>query len=139
VLYDPNRDVAVLDVPGLRAAALRFAGPAGRGDSAVVLGYPEDGPFTAGAARVRDTQQATGPNIYQDRQVTRQIYAIEAQVRPGNSGGPLITPGGRVDGVVFAASTDDPSTGYALTAREVAADARRGAAAAAVVSTQGCD
>jgi len=139
VLYDPNRDVAVLDVPALRSRPLAFANPLSRGDSAIVLGYPEDGPFTAGAARIRDTQQATGPNIYQNREVTRQIYAVEATVRPGNSGGPLLTPKGDVAGVVFAASTDSPSTGYALTAAEVASDARAGATAHDAVSTQGCD
>lgn len=139
VLFDPNRDVAVLDVPGLRSAALQFNAPVDRGASAIVLGYPENGGFTSGAARVRQTQQAVGPNIYQDRQVSRQIYAIYAQVRPGNSGGPLLSPGGRVDGVVFAASTDQPSTGYALTAQEVASDAHRGATATTAVSTQSCD
>lgn len=139
VLYDPDRDIAVLDVPGLRAAALPFAGPAARGASAIVLGYPENGGFTAGAARIRDTENAVGPNIYQDRQVTRQIYAIYATVRPGNSGGPLLSPGGRVDGVVFAASTDQSNTGYVLTAHEVAGDAARGARATGTVSTQSCD
>jgi S1-C subfamily serine protease len=139
VLYDPDRDVAVLAVPGLQAPPLHFGGPVSRGASAIVLGYPENGGFTAGAARIRDTEKAAGLNIYQDRPVSRQIYAIYATVRPGNSGGPLISPSGTVDGVVFAASTDHPNTGYALTAEEVAGDAQRGAKATAPVSTQGCD
>lgn len=140
VLFDPNRDVAVLDVPGLRAPALHFAGSlAGRGASAIVLGYPENGGFTPGAARIRDVERAVGPNIYQDRQVTRQIYGIYATVRPGNSGGPLLAADGSVDGVVFAASTDQSNTGYALTSQEVAGDAARGAQATAPVSTQSCD
>lgn len=139
VLYDPERDVAVLYVPGLALSPLSFAGPAAVGANAVVAGYPENGPFLAVPARVRGVQEARGPDIYQQNQVTRQIYAIRAVVRPGNSGGPLLSPNGRVYGVVFAAAVDSPDTGYALTAAEVGPDARAGAQATAPVSTQGCD
>ena len=139
VLYDPDRDLAVLDVPGLTGTPLAFAGPARTGDSAVVVGYPLDGPFRADAARVRGTQQAKGPNIYHSRTVVREIYAMRARVRPGNSGGPLLDPTGRVLGVVFAAAADDQETGYALTAREVASDAAAGRAATARVGTGACD
>jgi S1-C subfamily serine protease len=139
VLYDPNRDVAVLDVPGLSRAPLHFAGPVGTGASAVVAGYPENGPLTAVPARVAGEQAFTGPNIYANRQVTRDVYTLRARVRPGNSGGPLLNPEGAVDGVVFAASVDQPDVGYALTAAEVQSDARRGATATKQVSTQSCD
>ncbi len=139
VLYDPDTDIAVLAVPGLTAPPLSFAGAASSGSSAVVAGYPEDGPFTAVAARVRDEQDIRGPNIYQTRTVVRSVYAVRAQVLPGNSGGPLLTTAGAVSGVVFAASTDTADTGYALTARQVAADARAGEQASGAVSTEGCD
>jgi S1-C subfamily serine protease len=139
VLYDPDRDVAVLAVPDLHVVPLVFAGQARTGDGAVVVGYPQDGPFRADAARVRGTQEAKGPDTYQRRTVVRQIYALRARVRPGNSGGPLVSPGGKVYGVVFAAAADDAQTGYALTAREVSADAALGRTATGSVSTQGCD
>jgi S1-C subfamily serine protease len=139
VLYDPKRDVAVLFVPGFDRAPLSFAGTASRGQSAVVAGYPQNGPFRAVAARIRARQPAQGPDIYQSRQVTREIYAVYAVVRPGNSGGPLLSPEGAVYGVVFAASVDDPQTGYALTSREVGSDAAAGAGLTSGVSTQGCD
>jgi S1-C subfamily serine protease len=139
VLYDPKRDVAVLYVPGLGGTSLAFGGPLARGRSAIVLGFPQDGPFDARAARVRLLQQARGPDIYQDREVTREIYSLYALVRPGNSGGPLLTPGGKVAGVVFAAAVDNSRTGYALTAAEVAPDATAGESAVSPVSTQGCD
>jgi S1-C subfamily serine protease len=139
VLYDPNRDVAVLDVPGLARTPLRLAPrTASPGSSADVIGYPENGPFTVRPARIRDEAPLTGPNIYSNRVVTRSVYALRAVVRPGNSGGPLLAPDGRVDGVVFAASTTEPDTGYALTSREVARDAARGSTATAPVGTQGC-
>ncbi len=118
---------------------LAFTGPAATGDSAIVVGYPQDGPYRADAARVRGTQDARGPNIYESKTVVRQIYALRARVRPGNSGGPLLDPQGRVFGVVFAAAADDPQTGYALTAKEVSGDAARGRTATAGVSTQRCD
>jgi len=139
VLYDPKRDIAVLNVQGLDATPLRFAGPAPSGADAIVAGYPLDGPFTAVPARVGPSQEATSPDIYQSTQVTRQIYSIRADVRPGNSGGPLLTRQGRVDGVVFAAAITVPHTGYALTAGEVASDAAAGATATVPVSTEGCD
>jgi S1-C subfamily serine protease len=139
VLYDPNRDVAVLDVPGLERRPLDFAGAQTIGTDAVVAGYPEDGPLTAAAARIAGDQTVTGPNIYQTRQVSREVYTIRGKVLPGNSGGPLLTTSGTVAGVVFAASLDASNVGYALTAAEVASDARAGADATTPVSTHGCD
>ena len=139
VLFDPGRDVAVLAVPGLDREPLEFTGPAEQGASAVVAGYPRGQPFRADAARVRGTQRARGPDIYQRETVVREIYALRGLVQPGNSGGPLLTPEGQVYGVIFAAAADDPQTGYALTADEVSSAAREGAAATEAVDTQSCD
>ncbi|HEU5421493.1 MAG TPA: MarP family serine protease [Streptosporangiaceae bacterium] len=138
VLYDPQRDVAVLNVPGLAAHPLTFAGPAPFGASAIVAGYPLNRPFTVGAARLDSAESAIGPNIYQNAQVRRQIYPIRALVRPGNSGGPLLAPDGSVYGVVFAAAVSLKNTGYALTASEVSSDVARGERATSPVSTQAC-
>jgi S1-C subfamily serine protease len=139
VLFDSDRDIAVLAVPGLNRAPLKFGPRAKSGSDAIVVGYPQDGPFTPVAARVAAVQKARGPDIYQSRTVTREIYALRARVLPGNSGGPLLATDGSVYGVVFAAAADDPKTGYALTAHEVASDAERGATATEQVSTRGCD
>jgi len=135
VLFDPDKDVAVLYVPGLRAPVLKFDDSASRGDSAVVAGYPQDGDLNLQAATVANRVRATGQNIYNDASVTREIYSIRSTVRPGNSGGPLLTTDGKVYGVVFARSTSDDETGYVLTADEVAADAERAANATAPVDT----
>ncbi|MCQ4195580.1 MarP family serine protease [Streptomyces parvulus] len=135
VLFDPAKDVAVLYVPGLTAPVLRFDDGAERGDAAVVAGYPQDGDLDLRAATVANRIRATGQNIYSDANVTREIYSIRSTVRPGNSGGPLLTTEGRVYGVVFARSTSDAGTGYVLTAAEVAADAERAADATAAVDT----
>ncbi|MFF8998664.1 MarP family serine protease [Streptomyces achromogenes] len=135
VLFDPGRDVAVLYVPGLRAPALRFAPDAGRGDRAVVAGYPENGGLDLRAATVADRVRAIGPDIHDERTVTREVYTVRSEVLPGDSGGPLLTPEGRVLGMVFARSASDAGTGYVLTAAELTGDARRAATATARVDT----
>lgn len=135
VLFDADKDVAVLYVPGLRAPLLRFDDSASRGDAAVVAGYPEDGGLDLQAATVASRIDATGRNIYNTDQVTRDIYSIRSTVRPGNSGGPLLTTQGQVYGVVFARSTSDAETGYVLTVDEVTAEARRAATSTAAVDT----
>ncbi|MFE4697018.1 MarP family serine protease [Streptomyces sp. NPDC056738] len=135
VLFDPQKDVAVLYVPALQAPVLHFDGVASRGDSAVVAGYPQDGGLDLQAATVASRINATGQNIYNTGTVTREIYSIRSTVRPGNSGGPLLTTDGKVYGVVFARSTSDAETGYVLTAHEVASDARKAAHATARVDT----
>jgi S1-C subfamily serine protease len=140
VFYDPQVDVAVLYVPGLGLPSLRFAGPASPGDDAVVAGYPLDAQtLQAEPARIGGIQNAQGPNIYQTTTVTRQIYEIRAVVESGNSGGPLLSPAGIVDGVVFAAAVGVSDTGFALTAAQVSADAAAGEGLTTPVSTMGCD
>jgi S1-C subfamily serine protease len=139
VLFDPQRDVAVLAVPDLTAPALRLAPTdLGRGDDAVVAGFPRNGPFSAGAARVRSVLSAIGEDIYGKPGVTREVYSLYANVQQGNSGGPLLDTSGRIVGIVFAKSLDDALTGYALTVKEVGQDIRAGIAADAQVSSGGC-
>jgi S1-C subfamily serine protease len=139
VLYDPQVDIAVLYVPGLDLSPLHFDYQGQAGASAVVAGYPLNRGFTQDAARIGGTQNAVGPDIYQTGQVNRQIFEIRANVEPGNSGGPLLSPSGTVYGVVFAAAVDASNTGFALTANEVSADAHAGANQTLPTSTQGCD
>jgi S1-C subfamily serine protease len=139
VLYDSKRDVAVLDVPGLRAPALRFARQdAATGEPALVLGFPEDGPFTAGTARIRSRFEVTGNDIYGTHTVTREVYAVRAVVRSGNSGGPLVGDDGTVSGMVFATALDSSDTGYALTDDEIGSDATAGVHAGDPVGTGSC-
>ena len=139
VVFDPSRDVAVLDVPDLNAPVLAFSGaPALTGDSAVVLGYPEDGPFTAKSARVRSRTTIEGNDIYGSRPVRREIYSVRSIVRSGNSGGPLLAANGTVLGVVFATALDSSDTGFVLTDQEIAPDANAGRSATVQVGTGRC-
>ncbi|MER6036280.1 MULTISPECIES: MarP family serine protease [unclassified Streptomyces] len=139
VLYDWKRDIAVLDVPDLTANALKFSTQdASGGDGAIVAGFPENGSYDVRAARVRGRITANGPDIYHRGTVGRDVYSLYATVRQGNSGGPLLTPDGRVYGVVFAKSLDDADTGYALTADEIQQDIARGRTANQQVGTDSC-
>lgn len=139
VLYDWERDIAVLDVPNLKAPALRFSTQdAASGDSAIVAGFPQNGSYNVQPARVRGRITATGPDIYHRKTVRRDVYSLYATVRQGNSGGPLLTPDGKVYGVVFAKSLDDAETGYALTADEIRQDIAKGRTANQQVDSDSC-
>ncbi|MGH3546439.1 MAG: MarP family serine protease, partial [Mycobacteriales bacterium] len=46
VVYDPRRDLAVLYAPTLDAPVMTFTGAAGRGDDAIVAGFPLSNPYT---------------------------------------------------------------------------------------------
>ena len=139
VVYDPERDLAVIYVQGLREPVLPFVQkPASTGNSAVVLGYPLDGPYNAQSARVREVSRITGPDIYDKNDVTREIYTIRALVRSGNSGGPLVTTNGQVLGVIFAAAADNRNVGFALTAAEAAGVAKAGATKTSGTRTGNC-
>ena len=141
VHYDPRTDIAVLDVDTHDIPALRFAAgdkAAGEGDPVAVVGYPQDGPFDIESARVRSAPTPRSPDIYGNGTVLRKVFSLRGLVRPGNSGGPILTPTGAVAGVVFAASVTDSDTGYALTADEVADAARQGRTQDAEVGTGAC-
>jgi S1-C subfamily serine protease len=138
VVFDPRRDLAVLAVPGLGAPPLPLGRQLSRGNSAVVAGFPLDGPYRLDAARVRTVLDARGADIYGDPGTVREVYSLFARVQPGNSGGPLLSKAGAVVGIVFAKSLDDESTGYALTLDEAAPVLRKGRSATAAVGTGGC-
>jgi S1-C subfamily serine protease len=122
VSYDPTVDIAILAVPNLPPGPLAFANtPATSGTEAIVMGYPGGGGFVATPARVRELIELSGPDIYRNATINREVYTVRASVEQGNSGGPLINLNGQVLGVVFGAAVDDNDTGFVLTAKEVAA------------------
>ncbi|MET9151362.1 MarP family serine protease [Streptomyces griseoflavus] len=139
VLYDWGRDIAVLDVPDMKAPALRFAAEdASSGDGAIVAGFPENGAYDVRAARVRGRITANGADIYHRGTVRRDVYSLFANVRQGNSGGPLLSTDGTVYGVVFAKSRDNAETGYALTVDEIQEDIAKGRTANREVDSDSC-
>ena len=123
VYFDPERDVAVLFAPGFAEPGLTF-GPADRGTPGAVIGYPGGQQRQVVPAVVDGAVTAEGRDIYNSNLVTRQIFVLQATVRPGNSGGPLVDLQGRVLGMVFATSASDPNQAYALTDDEIMSDIR---------------
>ena len=138
VYYDPDVDVAVIAVESGEIAALPFDVEVEPKEGVAILGFPEDGPYDVQTGRIRSEQRLRSPNIYGDGAVIRDVLSLRGSVRPGNSGGPVVSSGGDVVGVVFAASLTDSDTGYALTAEQVAQAATRGVAATDATDTQDC-
>jgi S1-C subfamily serine protease len=138
VYYNPDIDIAVLAVEGLRAQELRFDRDGRPRQVGAVLGYPQDGPYDVQAARIRGEQRLRSGDIYDDGTVLREVYSLRSLIRPGNSGGPLVSTSGKVLGVVFAASVADSETGYALTANQVASAAADGLTHRRSVDTGPC-
>ncbi|MBM6398833.1 MarP family serine protease [Phycicoccus sonneratiae] len=115
VAFDPDRDVAVLAARSLGAPALDRGAQLEADDGAVLAGFPGDAGLWVGAARVRAVIEARGADIYGNAGATRETYSLRATVRQGASGGPVLDADGRVVGMVYATSLDDPQTGYAMT------------------------
>jgi len=138
VYYNSDLDIAVLAVDGVDRPFLEFDKGGQPRDSAAVLGYPNDGPYDVQAARIRGEQRLRSPDIYGNGTVVREVFSIRSLVRPGNSGGPLVSEDGDVLGVIFAASVTDRNTGYAITAEHVAQGAAQGIASDDGVNTGDC-
>jgi S1-C subfamily serine protease len=121
VLFDPERDVAILYVPRLALAPINEAA-AQPGTQGAAIGYPGGNGENVTPAVVNGEVQAEGRDIYGQNIVVRHIWIVQADVVPGNSGGPLVDIDGNVVGVIFAASTSQQGTAYALTDAEVQPD-----------------
>lgn len=118
VYFDPVDDLAVV-AADVAAPALPVVEPLAAGDPAAVLGYPYGGPFRTVSAGVTAVGSAPIPDIYGDGSAPREVYALDAEVHPGNSGGPLLTSDGAVAGVVFARDEVRSGVGYAMTTTEL--------------------
>lgn len=102
-----DSDLAVLrlvDASALAAAEPR-PGPAVVGEDVIVVGYPEGGPSTISTGRVLAVQDG---DLFGE---ASEVLVMDAPVRSGNSGGPVLDAEGRVIGVVFAR---DPERELAL-------------------------
>ena len=96
---DRDLDLALLRVPGVRGEPARIGG----GGATRLLGRPA--PIVR---RIRASVDG-GPR--------RPALEIRADVEVGDSGAPLVTPTGRVAGVVFARSRTRPGVAYAVAVR----------------------
>jgi S1-C subfamily serine protease len=119
VMYDPNRDLALLSVSGLGEPALPIVAPRVN-QTGAVFGHPGgQDPVAVTAARVSVEETAVGPDIYDSHNVRRAILVLAASLAHGDSGGALVDPQGQVTGVAFAISADSSGTSYALNSSEL--------------------
>jgi S1-C subfamily serine protease len=112
VRIDRRDDLAVLAVPGLRAAPARI----GKGGHAVRL-LLRDG------ARPGVVRRAITATVRVDPApaVRRPALELAAGVEPGDSGAAVVDDSGRVVGVLFATSRERVHTAYAVDASALAA------------------
>lgn len=120
VAFDPDRDLALLQVPGLDREPLSL-GSAAVGDVGGVFGHPQGRPLRVAPFEVTRLIDATGRNIHGSGLVVRDVVESASDLQPGDSGSPMVGPDGRVLGVVFAIARDRPAVAYALATSEVQA------------------
>ena len=111
--FDTRNDLALLRI-GADLPALPIAPEASSGKPGAVLGYPQNGPYAALAARLGETREVISEDSYGRGPVRRTISSLRGRVRSGNSGGPMVDSQGRVLGTVFAATTTGPTGGFAI-------------------------
>ena len=102
VVFDPRRDLAVLRVEDLSAAALPLAERSNRDDTGWVFGHPGGRALAVREFRAGSEIQATVPDIYGQAEVSRRIVPIRAALEKGDSGSALVNRDGAVVGVAFA-------------------------------------
>lgn len=120
VAFDPERDVAVVRVPGLARRPLALT--SGRsGGSGAVFGHPDGGPLRLSPYRIWSLVSAGGSDIYDHSSPPRQILVLAAKLHRGDSGGPLIDAGGAVAGMAISVANDRSGVAYALSVPEVRA------------------
>jgi S1-C subfamily serine protease len=120
VYFDPSADLALLRVPDLGLPPVELAGEVATGELVAVAGYPNGGDSDVSAGRIRGPVTASGHDIYGRSSAQREVLVFAAEVVPGDSGGALLSPQGRLAGVIFAAAVGEAGhTAYALSAAEV--------------------
>jgi S1-C subfamily serine protease len=118
-VFDPERDLALLRVPGLGQAPLPL-GAAREGTVGAVFGHPagkEDLEISPAAIRQQLVAEVDSLNVAIPSR--RSLYVLAAYLEPGDSGGALVTPSGTVAGVAFAVARERNGIAYALTTEEL--------------------
>jgi S1-C subfamily serine protease len=133
VAFDRRNDIAVLRVQDLGLPALRLTSPR-PGAAVAVLGFPENGPFTATPARIGRTSMVFAEDAYGTGPVTRAITSLRGRVRHGDSGAPAVDARGAVESTIFAARLGSAG-GYGVPPEVVRTDI---ASAGNPVSTGDC-
>lgn len=121
VTFDDDRDLALIQVPGLERAPITID-DAVVGEGAAEFGHPGgQDELRVAPVSVEDQIEAVGRDIYNRDRVRRNVLVLAAELRKGDSGAPIIDADANVIGVVFAVAPDQSATAYALAASELRA------------------
>lgn len=119
-VFDPDRDLAVLSVPGLGEQPLPLTSSV-VGQSGAVFGHPQGQvPIEVSPASVVRKVTVTTTDIYGENLLRRQILVLAASLEPGDSGAPLVNQSGEVTGVAFAVSRLRATTAFAIPSETLA-------------------
>jgi S1-C subfamily serine protease len=119
IAIDREKDIAIIFVPGLTGEKLTFIGPVTPNEIGFVVGYPNGGNLRTMPVSVTSEFESIGKDIDGNGEIRREVIVFGGDVKPGNSGGPLLNEQGQVLGVVFAADAENKNTGYALAPSEI--------------------
>ena len=137
VLFDERNDVAVLRVRKLGLPPLPLAAPR-PGESAAVIGFPQNGPLDIRPARTGETERVISGDAYNEGPVERVVTAFRVFVRPGNSGGPAVNAEGEVVSTIFASRADSSNAGFGIPSQLVGRHLQTAAERRQPVGTGGC-
>lgn len=135
-LYDANHDIAVLRVAAHATPLSFLAKEPSSGTKIQVVGFPLNGTRSRADGYVEGQLSGEGRNFYNQDLQERTVLALEVNVKPGNSGSPVLV-NGRVAGVLESYSLSERSTAYAIPNSIVQGDIAR-APANGSASTESC-
>jgi len=126
VAFDPDADLAILEVTDAALAPLTLAAETAEGTTGMLVGW-EPGPFADPTPfRIERRVTVRIETVGGTDRVERRAWLLAAEVDSGDSGAALVDGAGEVIGVAFAASTEDAGVAYAVRASEVDALISRG-------------
>lgn len=129
--FDPETDLALLEVEGARFTPLRIFGGAFReGSGVVALGYPGAVDDLTGVDEIAPQAAVRSNGIYSNLRKSNGLEGLlhDAGISNGNSGGPLLDVCGRVIGVNTRVTINRPggsSWGFAISPAELRAFLKR--------------
>ena len=119
VAFDPSVDLALL-ATDLDRPVLPLGAPA-PGDRGLVMGFPGGGPFRPSPFEVGESIDATGLDIYDRREVRRELVVLASDLEPGDSGSAVVRSDGTVVAVAVAIAPNREGVAYALDQEQLAA------------------
>jgi len=112
VAFDPERDLALLEVDGFHERIEMAAPEADSGGTIAAVG--SDLAIEGIPYRILRLVTARSGDIYNEGEVLREALEIEARVSPGDSGAPLLDRNGAMVGLLFAGSEGVEDSAWAL-------------------------